>query len=71
MNPARDLGPRLFAMLAGWGSAAIGPNNYGFIVPIFGPIIGAQIGAFIYEKILVPYFPTMQVVTKNKVDINK
>lgn len=71
MNPARDLGPRLFAMVAGWGSAAIGPNGYGFIVPIFGPIVGAQIGAFIYEKILVPYFPSMQVVNKNKVDINK
>ncbi|CDF58387.1 MIP/aquaporin family protein [Thermobrachium celere] len=71
MNPARDLGPRLFAMLAGWGSAAIGPNGYGFIVPIFGPIVGAQLGAFIYEKIIVPHFPNIQVVSKNKLDINK
>ncbi|KRQ86290.1 Glycerol uptake facilitator protein [Caloramator mitchellensis] len=71
MNPARDLGPRLFAIFAGWGSAAVGPNSYGFIVPIFGPIIGAQLGGFIYEKIIVPYFPTMQVVAKSKVEIKK
>lgn len=71
MNPARDLGPRLFTMLAGWGSAAIGPNGYGFIVPIFGPIVGAFIGGFIYERLVVPYFPNIKVVSKNNVNINK
>lgn len=49
MNPARDFGPKLFALMSGWGSTALGVNNY-FWVPIVGPIIGAYIGGFVYEK---------------------
>ncbi|MBX6342583.1 MAG: aquaporin, partial [Thermomicrobiaceae bacterium] len=49
INPARDFGPRLFAWVAGWGSNAFpGPHTY-FWVPIVGPLIGAVIGAFIYD----------------------
>lgn len=66
MNPARDLGPRLFAMIAGWGRAAVGPNEYGFIVPIFGPIAGALAGGFVYEKLIVPYFPVIKIESKSK-----
>lgn len=57
MNPARDFGPRLFLLLGGWGSAALGPNLYGLIVPIFGPIVGAIIAGAVWEKLIVPYFP--------------
>ena len=49
MNPARDLGPKLFAVIAGWGSDALGPNMY-FWVPIVGPIIGAVIAGFVFDK---------------------
>ena len=31
LNPARDLSPRLFACLAGWGAAAFPDSSYGFI----------------------------------------
>jgi glycerol uptake facilitator protein len=53
INPARDLGPRLFAAIAGWGSIAF-PGDYGnvdtfFWIPIIGPLLGAAIGAFIYD----------------------
>ncbi|WP_410514588.1 MIP family channel protein [Paenibacillus sp. BR2-3] len=58
MNPARDFGPRLFLMLAGWGSSVVGPHYYGLIVPIFGPIIGAIVGGGIYHKLIVPYYPS-------------
>ncbi len=57
MNLARDLGPRLFCMIAGWGPSAIGPNGYGLIVPIFAPIIGGIVGGGIYEKLVAPYLP--------------
>lgn len=60
MNPARDLGPRLFTLVAGWGTTALGENMYGLIVPIFGPIIGAIAAGFIYLKLLVPYFPKIE-----------
>lgn len=56
MNPARDLGPRIFLLLAGWSTDAIGPNMYGFIVPIFGPIVGGILGGAIYKKLIAPSF---------------
>lgn len=49
MNPARDFGPKMFAVLAGWGSGALGPNMY-FWVPIVGPIIGAILAGFVFDK---------------------
>jgi len=53
INPARDFGPRVFAWIAGWGSAALpgdgpGYSNY-FWVPIVGPLVGGAIGAFVYD----------------------
>jgi glycerol uptake facilitator protein len=53
INPARDLGPRLMAGIAGWGSNAV-PGDYGDIsfymwIPIAGPLIGAAIGAVVYD----------------------
>ncbi|HWK30425.1 MAG TPA: MIP family channel protein [Solirubrobacter sp.] len=53
INPARDFGPRLFALIAGWGKVAI-PGNYGNIngylwIPIVGPIVGGLIGAVVYD----------------------
>jgi glycerol uptake facilitator protein len=55
-NPARDFGPRLFACLAGWGAAAIpGPNGHGWwSVYIVAPVIGALLGAGLYERVIRP-----------------
>lgn len=53
-NPARDLGPRLFAALAGWGSHAF-PPGLGFLtVYIIAPTIGAVIGGGVYLKAVQP-----------------
>src|SRR4051794_35298562 len=53
INPARDFGPRLFALIAGWGKVAI-PGDYGNVngymwIPIVGPIVGGAIGAYVYD----------------------
>ncbi|MGL5330351.1 MAG: MIP/aquaporin family protein [Peptostreptococcaceae bacterium] len=64
MNPARDFGPKLFAMISGWGIDALGPNMY-FWVPIVGPIIGAIIGGFVFDKCIKTYMPTEEEKSRN------
>jgi glycerol uptake facilitator protein len=55
LNPARDFGPRLFSWLAGWGSVAIpGPRGGFFTVYILAPILGALVGASVYQFVLRP-----------------
>jgi glycerol uptake facilitator protein len=49
INPARDLGPRLLAAVAGWGSAAFPGEGGYFWVPIVGPIVGGVLGALVYD----------------------
>ncbi|PVU86818.1 hypothetical protein BB561_006532 [Smittium simulii] len=49
LNPARDLGPRLFTLVFGWGVKPFVEYSYYFWIPIVGPIIGAIIGAFLYR----------------------
>jgi glycerol uptake facilitator protein len=55
INPARDLGPRLFAFLAGWGRAAFPtPFHAFFTVYIVGPCLGGVGGALFFTRILQP-----------------
>nr|AWF71602.1 aquaporin 3 [Clarias batrachus] len=49
VNPARDLGPRLFTSMAGWGSKVFTHKNYWFLVPIFAPFLGAIVGVIVYQ----------------------
>lgn len=50
LNPARDFGPRLFSYFAGWGEVAIpGPRGGFFTVYILSPIVGAVLGAGVYQ----------------------
>ncbi|XP_006626763.2 aquaporin-3 [Lepisosteus oculatus] len=49
VNPARDLGPRLFTAIAGWGSEVFTANDYWFFVPIFAPFIGSFVGVVVYQ----------------------
>ena len=53
LNPARELGPRLFAYVAGWGKLAF-PGNYGqttdyWWIPVFVPAFGAVAGIVLYD----------------------
>ncbi|XP_053843836.1 aquaporin-9 isoform X3 [Vidua macroura] len=48
MNPARDLGPRLFTAIAGWGMEVFTAGNNWWWVPIVAPLLGGVLGAMIY-----------------------
>ncbi|XP_048581263.1 aquaporin-9 isoform X2 [Nematostella vectensis] len=48
INPARDLGPRLFTALAGWGWEVFTVCNYWAWVPIVGCLLGGIAGAVLY-----------------------
>jgi MIP family channel proteins len=49
INPARDLGPRVFTFVAGWGGEVFRAGNYWFWVPVVAPIVGALLGAWVYD----------------------
>eukprot|EP00466_Bigelowiella_natans_P011387 jgi/Bigna1/89694/estExt_fgenesh1_pg.C_540003 len=62
MNPARDLGPRIFISLVvwdrsrplavgayGWGSGAFYADDNYWWVPVIAPFLGGPVGALMYE----------------------
>ncbi|XP_028300831.1 aquaporin-9-like isoform X2 [Gouania willdenowi] len=53
LNPARDLGPRLFSAVAGWGTSVFSAGNNWWWIPVVGPMIGGLIAAFLYELVIM------------------
>jgi len=49
INPARDFGPRLFTVVAGFSNNGLTSGDIVFWVPIVGPILGAVLGAGAYD----------------------
>ncbi|TCC19884.1 MIP/aquaporin family protein [Kribbella sindirgiensis] len=53
INPARDFGPRVASLITGYGGAL--KDQFGdlyFWVPIVAPILGALVGAFLYDLLV-------------------
>ncbi|XP_041705660.1 aquaporin-9-like [Coregonus clupeaformis] len=48
LNPARDLGPRVFTAVAGWGWEVFSTSDYWWWVPVAGPMVGGVVGALVY-----------------------
>lgn len=66
LNPARDLSPRLFSMLAGWGDAALPGSGFDFItVYVLGPICGALAAGQIFTRISEPMMKRKSCETCN------
>ena len=48
INPARDFGPRLWIAIVS-GGTSLSADNYYFWIPIVAPLLGAVVGAFIFD----------------------
>ncbi|XP_068189351.1 aquaporin-10b [Antennarius striatus] len=49
INPARDLGPRLFTYISGWGADVFRAGGGWWWVPLVAPCAGGLLGALMYE----------------------
>lgn len=56
INPARDLGPRLWTYIEGWGPLAFpGAGTYFdhyWWIPIVGPLVGGVVGIVVYDLLI-------------------
>jgi glycerol uptake facilitator protein len=60
INPARDLGPRLFTAAAGFRNNGLTDGSGIWWIPIAGPLIGAVIGAYTYDLGIRRFLPSAQ-----------
>ena len=57
INPARDFGPRLLTVVAGFKNNGLTDGPLVFWVPIVGPIVGGLIGGFVYDMGIRRFLP--------------
>jgi glycerol uptake facilitator protein len=62
INPARDFGPRLFTLVAGFRNT--GFASHAFWVPIVGPLAGGLTGALVYDTLIRPFLPATPAETR-------
>jgi len=58
LNPARDLGPRIWILLTGWGQIAFPGPRGGFWIPTVSTIVGGLIGGAIYYYVYRHFYGT-------------
>lgn len=62
LNPARDLSPRFFTLIAGWPSETFSLRGWNYMwVPIVGPHIGGILGVWLYKVAIADHWPTTNV----------
>ena len=59
INPARDLGPRLFTAVGGWGGEVFTAAGGWWWVPVVAPCVGAIVGAFAYDLLVTKNHPSV------------
>ncbi len=59
INPARDFGPRLWTVVAGFKNNGLTDGSMVFWVPIVGPLLGGVLGAGIYDLTIRRLLPAL------------
>jgi glycerol uptake facilitator protein len=57
LNPARDLGPRIWMLFIGYGSNAIPGPNFNILVTTLMPLVGGPLGAWVYDSFVHQHLP--------------
>jgi glycerol uptake facilitator protein len=57
INPARDFGPRLFTVLAGFRNNGLTDGTNQFLVPLVAPLVGGLLGAGLYDVCIGRFLP--------------
>src|SRR5262249_37784537 len=57
ITPARDFGPRLFTLVAGWGGDVFRAGHHWWWVPIVGPLVGGVLGGAVYDVLVTRLHP--------------
>jgi len=57
LNPARDLGPRIWELFLGYGANAIPGQNFNVLITTVLPIPGALLGAWVYDFTVHQHLP--------------
>ncbi|KAM4661947.1 aquaporin-10 [Discoglossus pictus] len=66
INPTRDLGPRLFTYVAGWGADVFRAGNSWWWVPVVAPCIGAVLGSLLYQILVEIHHPVIEAEDVNR-----
>lgn len=57
VNPARDLAPRIFTSIAGWGWEPFKVGHHFFWVPVVAPFLGSILGTLLYSLFISNHWP--------------
>ncbi|XP_028432789.1 aquaporin-7 isoform X2 [Perca flavescens] len=59
INPTRDIAPRVFTAIAGWGADVFRSGNGWWWVPLVAPPIGGVLGAGLYRVLVEMHHPPL------------
>ncbi|XP_050012083.1 aquaporin-7 isoform X1 [Alexandromys fortis] len=57
INPSRDLPPRFFTFIAGWGKQVFRAGNNWWWVPVVAPLLGSYVGGIVYLGLIHASIP--------------
>ncbi|KAG9279367.1 aquaporin-9-like [Astyanax mexicanus] len=68
INPARDLGPRVFSWIAGWGVEVFRAGGGWWWVPLVATCVGGLVGSLIYELVIAVHHPVPDMTKEVNMD---
>lgn len=73
LNPARDLAPRIFTAIAGYGWEPFKPLNYHYwyVAGLVGPHLGAIIGCYLYLWLVGNYNETLELEERSNAEFDQ